>query len=334
MKNTQPPDDVFKKITIQSSDLQKKSLSNKKLQIPGSVSEGFKGEIDGIYSGFYSQQVGLWDGELNTKSGVILTYPADKLSTHFYLLDFKSTNCLNLRVNIDLPINEILLNGQSSVGLGSLLWASNVGLEVMIPPNTEVNFQLLVIPKIQFLEQLIRTTVSVSDKLTIFGNSNVPLFFFSKEALPFANSLTLKKKYNDYKQIREDIIDTLVNYLSLNIELSNGKCSLRDFQNMLTIERYISQLPVELKPNLTQIAQLFNYSPQTISNLFRQLFEKSIVEYHCAVHMKYACWLLETQQLSVSEVSDQLAFKNRKTFSYMFKSHYLVNPKTYKVKTA
>lgn len=334
MKNTQPPNGVLKKITVQSSDLQKNGLSNKKIQISDSLIEGFKGEMDGIYSEFYSEQVGLWDGILNTKSRVILTYPAEILSTHFYLLYYKSTNRLNLRINIDLPVDEILLNGQSGVGLGSLLWASNVGLEVMIPPNTEVNFQLLVIPKIQLLEEIKITTLLVSDKLTIFGNSNVPLFFFSKEAHPLTNLFTLKKKTINYKQKRKDILAILVKYFSLNNELSNAKYSLRDFQNMLTIEQHISQLPADLKPNLTQLAPLFNYSPQAFSKLFRQLFGKSIAEYHCSIHMEYACWLLETQQLSVFEVSDQLEFKNRKMFSYMFKSHYLVNPKIYKAKTA
>ena len=332
MKTAQPPNVALKKISVQASDLQKNELSNKNLQILDTPIDNFTGEMDGIYSVFYSQQVILWDGKLNTKSRIILTYPAEILSTHFYILYFKSTNCLNLRVNIDIPVNEILLNGQSGSGLGSFLWASNVGLEVMIPPNTQVDFQLIVVPKIQLLEQFKRTTLSITEKLTIFGNSNVPLFFFSKEALPLVNLVALKKKSLNYTQKRSDILDILVKYFSLNNELSNEKCSLWDFQNMLTIEQHISQLPADLKPNLAQLAQLFNYFPQGFSKLFRQLFGKTMAEYHCAIHMEYACWLLETQQLSVYEVSDQLDFKNREMFNHMFKSHYFVTPKIYKVK--
>lgn len=334
MKNAQPPIDALKKITINPSDLQKKGLVNKNLQILDSPIENSETEINGEYSFFSSQQVGFWDTKFSTKSRVLLTYPAEILSTHFYLLYFKSTNCLNLRINIDIPVNEILLNGQSGSGLGSFLWASNVGLELMIPPNTQVNFQLLVIPKKQLLEQIKSTTSTACQKLTIFGNSNVPLFFFSKEAPALVDLVTLRKKSVNQKQKREEILNILIKYFSLNIELSNEKCTLWDFQNMLIIEQHISQLPADLKPNLTQLSQLFDYFPQAFSKLFRELFGKSIVEYHCAIHMEYACWLLETQQLSVCEVSDQLDFKNRKMFSQMFKSHYFVSPKIYKVKTS
>lgn len=332
MKNAQPPIDALKKITINPSDLQKNELANKNFQISDSPIEDSKTGINGVYSFFSSQQVGFWDAKFNTKSRVILTYSAEILSTHFYLLYFKSTNCLNLRVNIDIPVDDVLLNSQSGAGLESFLWASNVGLEVMIPPNTQVDLQLLVVPKKQLLEQIKSTTSSGCQKLTIFGNSNVPLFFFSKEAPALVNLATLRKKSINQKQKREEILDILVKYFSLNNELSNEKCSLWNFQNMLIIEQHISQLPADIKPNLTQLSQLFDYFPQAFSKLFRELFGKSITEYHCAIHMEYACWLLETQQLSVCEVSDQLAFKNRKMFSHMFKSHYFVTPKIYKLR--
>lgn len=333
MKNAQPPNGAFKKISVQASDLQKNELPNKNLQISEASIDGFTGEMDGIYSVFCSQQVVLWNGKLNTTSRIILTYPPEILSTHFYLLYFKSTNCLNLRVNLDIPVNEMLLNSQSGPGLGSFLWASNVGLEVIIPPNTQVDFQLLVVSKKQLLEQLERTTLSETEKLAIFGNSNVPLFFFSKEALPLANMVTLKKKSINYTQKRSDILDILVKYFSLYSEHSNEKCSLWDFQNMLTIEQHIAQLPIDLKPNLTQLAKLFNYPQQRFSKLFCQLFGKTMAEYHCAIHMEYACWLLEIQQLSIYEVSDQLDFKDSRMFSHRFKSHYSVSPKAYKLKS-
>lgn len=332
MRNIQLPQDALKKICVQASDLQNNKLSNKNFQILDAPFNGIVDEIEGVYSVFCSQQVVLWDGKLNTKSRILLTYPAEISSTHFYILYFKATNCLNLRVNIDIPVNDILLNGQSGSGLGSFLWASNVGLEILIPPNTQVDFQLIVVSKKQLLAQLKKTTLLVSEKLNIFGSSNVPLFFFSKEVLALDNLVALKKKSVNYSQKRVDIIDTLVKYFSLNKELSNEKCSLWDFQNMLTIEQHISQLPADLKPNITQLAQLFNYFPPGFSKLFHQLFGKTIAEYHCAVHMEYACWLLETQQLSVYEVSNQLDFKNKKMFSLMFKSHYFVTPKIYKVK--
>lgn len=332
MKNVQPPNDALTKILVQASDLQKNELPNKNYQITDAPIKKFKAYVDGIYSLFYSQRVVLWNGKLNTKSRIILTYPAEILSTHFYILYFKSTNCLNLRVNINIPVNEILLDVQSESGVGSFLWASNVGLEVMIPLNTQIDFQLLVVSKEQLLKHLKSNPVLVMEKLIIFGNSNVPLFHYSKAALSVATSVILNSKSLSYSQKRLDILDILVKYFSLNDGISNEKCTLLDFQNMLTIEQHISQLPAISKPNIPQLAQHFSYSQQRFSKLFRQLFGKTMAEYHCAIHMEYACWLLETQRLSVCEVSDQLDFKNSKMFSRRFKSHYFTTPKIYKLK--
>ena len=149
----------------------------------------------------------------------------------------------------------------------------------------------------------------------------------------FIGFFTAIEKHIDHQQKKEYILNTFIKYFSLTNSLSIEKNTLWNFHNMLIIEQKISQMPADIKPNSTHLAQFFNYSPYQFSKLFKQLFGKSITEYHCCIHMEYACWLLETQQLSVIEVSNQLDFKNQKMFSYRFKSHFLVNPKMYKVKT-
>lgn len=331
MNNIQPLANLLKKITFQSADLGRNELLDENRQIFNSQIENFYSEMNGRCSVFCSQQVVLWEGKFTAQSRLILTYPPETSSSHYYLLFFKSTNCLNIRVNVTVPINEKLLNVQS--GVGSILWASNVGLELMIPPNTHVTFQLHVVPKAMLLEELKNSTILVTEKPKFFAESDVSLFYFSKEITECPNLSNVNKKNIYYQKKREDILNSMINYFSLNNELSNDKYTLWDFHKMLTIEQRIAQMPADLKPNLAQLAQLFNFSPPVLSKLFSQLFGKSITKYHCGIHMEYACWLLETQQLSVVEVSDQLDFKNQKMFSYMFKSHHRVNPKIYKVKT-
>lgn len=328
--NNIPLTKVLKKIAFQSTDLRRNELLDENKQIFNSRIENFYSEMDGRCSVFCSQQVVLWEGKLTTKSRLILTYPAETSSSHYYLLFFKSTNCLNVRVNLIVPVDEKLLNVQS--GVGSILWASNVGLELMIPPNTYVTFQLHVVCKIMLLEELKSTTIFVTEKHKFFAESDVPLFYFSKKIFECPNLSNINKKKRYYHKKREDILNSMINYFSLNNELSDEKLTLWDFYKMLTIEQQITKMPADLKPNLAQLAQFFNFSPKVLSTLFSQLFGKSITEYHCGIHMEYACWLLETQKLSVIEVSNQLEFKNKKMFSNMFKSHYLVNPKIYKAK--
>ena len=330
MNNIQSLTNVLKKITFHPADLRKNELFDEDEQIFNSWIENFYSGIDGKYSVFCSQQIVLWEGKLTTQSRLILTYPPETSSSHYYLLFFKSTNCLNIRVNVTVRINEKLLNVQSEAG--SILWASNVGLELMIPTNTHVTFQLHVVPKTMLLKELESTTILITEKHKFFAESDVPLFYFSKKISECPNLFDINKNKLYYQRKREDILNSMINYFSLNDELSNEKFTLWDFHKMLIIEQQIAKMPADLKPNLAQLAQLFNFSPRVFSKLFSQLFGKSITEYHCSIHMEYACWLLETQQLSVVEVSNQLEFKSKKMFSNMFKSHYLVNPKIYKAK--
>ncbi len=333
MENAPPPLSAYKKKILTAADLKKDEFINKNHLILDASVDDFTNEIDGVYSVFCSQQVIFWEGKLQTKSRILLSYPPEISSSHFYLLYFKSSNSLNIRVNIEIPVDEILLNGQSGSGLGSFLWASNVGIEVLIPPNTQVDFQLTVVHKEKLLEQMATTTLLQKEKLMMFGKSNVPLFFFSKEATPLANTANLHTNSINFFQKRAEILDILIEYLSLYMDISNEKCSLWDFQNMLAIEQYISHLPIDLKPNLAQLSNDFNYPQQRISKLFRQLFGKSTAEYHCAIHIERAAWLLEIEPLNIYEVSHLLDFKDSRMFSRRFKSHYLVSPKVYKSKS-
>ncbi len=333
MKNAPPPLSAYKKKILTASDLKKDEFINRNHQILDTSIDDCTNEIDGVYSVFCSQQVIFWEGKLHTKSRILLSYPPEILSTHFYLLYFKSSNTLNIRVNLDIPVNEGLLNSQSGSGLGSFLWASNVGVEVLIPPDTQVDFQLIVVSKEQLLEQMANKTLLQREKLLMFGKSNVPLFFYSKETIPLPNMVNLQTNSINFFQKRVEILDLLIEYFSFSINISNEKCSLWDFQNILIIEQFISQLPIAIKPNLAQLSKDFNYPRLRISKLFRHLFGKSTAEYHCAIHMEYVAWLLEIEPLNIYEISRLLDCKDSRMFSRRFKSYYSVPPKVYKSKS-
>lgn len=333
MENALPPPCAYTKKILKAAYLQKDEFVNKNHQVLNASIDDFSSEIDGIYSLFSSQKVVLWEGKLHTKSRILLSYPPEILSTHIYLLYFKSNNYLNIKVNLDIPVNEILLNGQSGSELGSFLWASNVGVEVLIPPNTQVDFQLIVVSKKQLVEQMAITTLSQMNKHIIFGKSNVPLFFYSKGAIQLDNLLILQPKSTNYSRKRAMMFDIVINYFLLNMDQSNEICSLWDFQNMLTIEQYISELPINIKPNLAQLAKKFNYPQQKMSKLFSKLFGRTIAGYHCAIHMEYATGLFEIERLNICEVSNLLGFKDCRMFSHRFKSYHAVSPKVYKCKS-
>ncbi len=333
MENTSLPSCAYTKKILKAAYLQKDEFVNKNYQVLDASIDDFSNEINGIYSLFCSQKVVQWEGKIHTKSRILLSYPPEILSTHIYILYFKASNYINIKFNLNIPVNEILLNGQSGSELGSFLWASNVGVEVLIPPDTHVDFQLIVVSKKQLLAQMAITTLSQMNKHITFVKSNVPLFFYSKGAIQLDNLLTLQPKSTNYSRKRAQIFDIVINHFLLNMDYSNEICSLWDFQNMLTIEQYISQLPINIKPNLAQLAKKFNYPQQKMSKLFSKLFGSTIAEYHCAIHMEYATGLLEIERLNIGEVSNLLGFKDCRMFTHRFKSYHTVSPKVYRCRS-
>jgi AraC-like DNA-binding protein len=287
--------------------------------------------LNGVYSKLSTKEITVWEIKVKLHEELMIAYTPDLNATHFFLLNFNATQFLNIRTNIDLSIDERLLNNQSK--FSSLYWSSNVGIDFMLPVNTELSIQLFVIPKRHIIKFLKLKTSFANKKAQLIAESKSPLFYLLQTWTYFDYSVALINKSIEMKNQVSYIRSRLAKYLNLVNEISNGEFNLWELYIILSIEQELCKSSAVIRPDIEQIERDFNYPAKIILSLFNKIFGKSIYEYHRSIHMEYAKRLLETQQLSVLEVSDILGYKNSRIFSHVFSKYYMAAPKVYKPKT-
>lgn len=316
--------------SFSKTDLEGNYILNKETEISKENVEFSLDKLTGSYSVYSCENVIMWEGKFDFQSALRIDYKQEFNSTHFYLLNFQASQSLNIRARVEVPIEDKLLNNQSKSG--TLFWSSNVGIDLMIPANTSLNFQLSIIPKSK-LETYLNTNLAKNKQLNLYVISRCPLFFF----LPKNRSLNYSEPQIDKCLTPlfqpNCIIEKFVKYLMAVSEFSNESVTFWELYVALSIEEQLCEIPITEKPDIELLGKLFDILPKNLSTFFSQILGKTIHEYHRNIHLEYACWLLETQQLNVAEVSKYLGFKNRKLFWQMFRKHYEVNPKVYKYNT-
>ncbi len=78
------------------------------------------------------------------------------------------------------------------------------------------------------------------------------------------------------------------------------------------------------------LAQYCNMSRRTITRHFTEFHSVPVTEYIIRIKLKEAAFLLIHSNLSLSEISDQLAFSSQSHFSVAFKKHFHNTPKQYR----
>lgn len=85
----------------------------------------------------------------------------------------------------------------------------------------------------------------------------------------------------------------------------------------------------DFEMNHRQLAEMSGLSTRHYSRIFKSLTGKSPIEYLIALRMNHAKALLQTQELSVSEVAASAGFQDPFHFSRSFKQHTGVSPRLY-----
>jgi AraC-like DNA-binding protein len=328
MKNIEKTNLLWNTLLLHKKDLEKlfcdsrANIVNEEVVMP-------KYTIDGACTNVYDKQSILIQSKIDIKSTLRIHYPAEIKSDCLFLLFYRSNSSLNFRTNVDFAIDEKILNHQSKSG--SVFWTSNVDIEVMIPAETTISFRFLVIRK-STLENFINSKKILNkDNLILITKSCRPIFHFSNFFYTENDSMSK----SDYHFIYQEnaIQELILKYLKINIELSNDYFTLWHLFTAMLIEQKICNTPATDKPNIEDLCKQLNSCEFQLLKIFKQVFGMTISKYHRHIHMEYARWLLETQQLNVREVGEQLGYSDRRAFSHIFKTHYMGNPKIFKSRT-
>ena len=81
--------------------------------------------------------------------------------------------------------------------------------------------------------------------------------------------------------------------------------------------------------NLNEVASVFNFSPNYLSQLFAQWGESGFVEFVTATRVNAAKDLMASTDLKIYEISERVGFESAFYFSKVFKKVEGISPREY-----
>jgi len=117
--------------------------------------------------------------------------------------------------------------------------------------------------------------------------------------------------------------DDWYNYLHLSCMKIKSFYQSKQFTSQ--VKQYI-QAHFHGAITLETVAGVVNLSPNYFSNLFKQEFGETFIDYLTKIRLKKAKELLEKNELSLKEISFMVGYKDPNYFSRVFKKHYQISP--------
>lgn len=177
--------------------------------------------------------------------------------------------------------------------------------------------------------------ISVSDYLTESPEVEGKLRHFSEKFnVNYDTINTLRYKHLKTNIPEKKTVDTLIHPLILMLELFYAQSDLsrliRD-QLYVDILYYISE-NYHHRITMQTLSRNLNFSVSTISHIFKKNCSKSLPEYVEILRMKEAKQLLHETSTPITEISNLLGFCSSNYFSTVFKKHFDMTPKQYRLK--
>lgn len=107
------------------------------------------------------------------------------------------------------------------------------------------------------------------------------------------------------------------------------KVNSSDLKGIIAIQMFLIEHIEEHFPSISQMAKKANMSESKFKSLFRKITGLTPNKFFMDNKLLRAKELLETKQLSISQVSDQLSFTNNSYFASKFKENFGISPKTF-----
>ncbi|WP_431242061.1 helix-turn-helix domain-containing protein [Flavobacterium sp. P21] len=102
-----------------------------------------------------------------------------------------------------------------------------------------------------------------------------------------------------------------------------------DLASIISIQKYLIENIENHFPSIKLLAEKANMSESKFKNLFHKITGDTPNVFFMENKLLEAKDLLDTKQLSISQVSDKLHFTNNSYFASKFKEHFGLSPKTY-----
>jgi AraC-like DNA-binding protein len=102
-----------------------------------------------------------------------------------------------------------------------------------------------------------------------------------------------------------------------------------DLKNIIEMQMLLIENIEKHFPSITYMASHANMSESKFKDLFKKITGSTPNSFFMDNKLNLAKELLETKQLSISQISDRLSFTNNSYFTSKFKEHFGVSPKAF-----
>ena len=179
-----------------------------------------------------------------------------------------------------------------------------------------------------FISPLINNTVHITPIITSIDNGYDELLNFFLKIRSSYN----KKEFGYQLEIKGLLTLTFFTlykfgYIKEITEVIQEKHKRRDtIQKVLLYinDNYSSKL------DIATLAKIANYSDYHFLRFFKSITGKTVTQYINSLRLEKACQLLDSSNLSISEISYSVGFSDTSYFIKVFKKHYLVSPSKFK----
>lgn len=138
----------------------------------------------------------------------------------------------------------------------------------------------------------------------------------------------LDKKFQiqaEYRQLKEEV--------DKYRQLIEGKVDWNDQNKKFDLSTMIKEY-IHLKYNeditVTQLAEIFNFSPNYLGHVFKESTGFTITDYVCKARIEHAKVLLKNTPLMVYEIAQKVGFSDQHYFSQVFKRLAGCSPKEFR----
>lgn len=125
---------------------------------------------------------------------------------------------------------------------------------------------------------------------------------------------------------------SVIEHFVKDILLTAGMSKVKNTKDTEVVVSYIKEHFCE-KLTLNTLAEIANYSKQTLINKFKSEYKTTPIEYITKLRLNKAKELLVNSNLSIARISEMCGYENVYYFSNVFKSHEKISPLKFRQKT-
>ena len=167
----------------------------------------------------------------------------------------------------------------------------------------------------------------IGNLLRIYGIKDKTLFKKSDASDLFEKIYRLCKSKESYEVIcyrTAIILNEIISMLAMNIEVVDSKAEMA-----INIKKILDE-SIEEKITLEDISERVHISSSQVIRIFKREFKQTPYSYLIDRRLDVAKILLESSNMSISQIADKLKFADEHYFSTFFKEKVKVSPRSYR----